>query len=714
MRFGRTCPGIILLSAAALGAAPASPTSLGVERAVAAIRADWAKPGAAAQPNAPGWNAFFDRLKADLDGYANAPDEGARLRSLNSIYQMDVALHGSSWPKAAEVDAPLREWLRPRIALSWAASRLREAVVGLPATADPGVRGNRQQWIRFVDEGVAPALKDYEGAQDVGKRLAALSRLRAVLDNLEGGNKTAPWAPSVSLQRALDDLFDRPNLDATADARSVAPALANDVVTSGPITYKGQTSYVTAGQRTGFGLLASDAGISFYNRQALSTVTPIQDFQRQVSADQKGKRAAKLYQFDATSNNQAQLTIFATLTPEGLSLTPSYQHGIAANVGSVPQADKGLARGLAAVLGLGQGKITQKVYDSAIDKIVSGVVEGSAELAQIKAYQAAAEKNAGLQRFLVGNRTLVAQNIAVKDLTLRSRPEGALIGGIVTWSNAPGQSGADSPEPAEFAAPAPGVTADLHLGSIASNMARGFYTTPKAQQVDNLMLITGKPAPGAPPGLGAQVRENVDFATYMKAVADAQATNDPQVSAIRVVKPKRPPEFAADARGYLVALVHDFSLDVPAPPGSARGGLTGPPAKIYRFVAPEAQIAIELNVVPPGPGGPMRVVGKVREFDPGPGSKVLAIMDDEAKAAKMNGVVSRIAFGQFGNRLKSLPIDVPLDKLNLPPNLRIDSISKLDPSGWMRVVVTPGVAAAAATVAPKLEPTLNPSGPPTE
>lgn len=714
MRFGRMCPGIILLSAAALGSAPASPTSLGVERAVAAIRAEWAKPGAPTQPNAPGWNAFFDRLTADFAAYANAPDERARLIALNHLYQMDLALRGSNWPRAAEVDAPLREWLRPRIALSWAASRLREAVLGIPASADAAVQGNRQKWIKFVDDGVGPALKDYESAQDVGKRLAALSRLHAALDNLEGGNKSAPWTPSINLQRALDDLFDRPNLDATADTRSVAPALANDVVTSGPITYKGQTSYVTAGQRTGFGLLPSDAGISFYNRQAMATVTPILDFQQQVSADQKGRRAAKLYQFDATSTNQAQLTIVATLTPDGLMLTPSYQHGIAANVGSAPQADKGLARGIAAIIGLNQDKITQKVYASAIDRIVAGVVQGSAELSQIKAQEAAAQKNAGLQRFLVGNRTLVAQNIAVKDLSLRSRPEGAVIGGIVTWNHAPGQTGADSPEPAEYATAAPGVTADIHLGSIASNMARGFYTTPQAQGVDNLMVVTSKPVPGAPPTQGTQLRQNVGFADYLKAVADAQAANDPQVQAIRLTKPKRPPEFAADARGYLVALVYDFALDVPAPASAARGGFGSPAAKIYRFRAPNAQIAIELNVVPPGPGGPMRVVGRVQEFDPGPGAQVLAILDDETKAVAMNRLAANIAFGLFGNRLKSLPIDVPLDKLNLPPNLRIDSISKLDPSGWMRVVVTPGVAAAAASLAPKPEPVLNPSGPPME
>ena len=81
----------------ALGAAPAAPSFFEVEKTIQDIRQDWAKPGAAFQPNAPGWNAFFDALLAELRTCGNAQSEGDQLVSLNRIYQMSVALEGVRW-----------------------------------------------------------------------------------------------------------------------------------------------------------------------------------------------------------------------------------------------------------------------------------------------------------------------------------------------------------------------------------------------------------------------------------------------------------------------------------------------------------------------------------------------------------------------------------------------------------------------------------------
>ena len=39
---------------------------------------------------------------------------------------------------------------------------------------------------------------------------------------------------------------------------SISPALSNDVVQNGPVEFKGYISQVTAGPKTGFGLLPSD------------------------------------------------------------------------------------------------------------------------------------------------------------------------------------------------------------------------------------------------------------------------------------------------------------------------------------------------------------------------------------------------------------------------------------------------------------------------
>ena len=51
----------------------------------------------------------------------------------------------------------------------------------------------------------------------------------------------------------MDDLFNRPNLDVTADVATVSPVLEANLVESGPITRKGYTSMVTAGPKTASG-----------------------------------------------------------------------------------------------------------------------------------------------------------------------------------------------------------------------------------------------------------------------------------------------------------------------------------------------------------------------------------------------------------------------------------------------------------------------------
>ncbi|MEO6810937.1 MAG: hypothetical protein ABI353_17640 [Isosphaeraceae bacterium] len=687
--------------ATALGAAPAASTSREVEQSIDQIRAGWAKPGAGEQPNAPGWNAFFDRLNADLGEYAAAKSEDDRLRSLTELHQLTVALRGVGWAPAAEVNENLRAWLRPRVALAWAIRSVRDSVRSLPETGNPSVQGNRDRWLSFTENNLGAALRDYEGASTVLARRDALKRVYGALNSLSTGNQARPWTPSMALENALDDLYNVPNLDATADVHALAPALNQDVVETGPIFFKGQLSYVTAGPKTGFGLLPSDDGIAFFNSQAMTTITPINNFQGQVSEDQKGRRAAKMYYFNATSQNNSELTITAVVRPSGLALAPAYLHSISAAVGSLPIQGKGLTRGVASMIGLNQNKITDKVYDGAIGKIQQGVVDGSSELGAIKANEAAAEKNAKIQQYLVGNDTARYNNLAVTGLSLRSRPEFALIGGTVQWQGANEQVGADAPQPRKFQTSEPGITADLHLGSVLTNLVRGYLQSPAGARVQNLMVVTKKIPPNTPPQEGIATSENVDFETFRTAAATARAAKDPKVMAIRVKTPGVAPEFTADARGYLVALVHDFVLEVPAPEAAMRGGLFGPPAQIYRVSAPNAEFTISFQIEAAKGTLPIRLAGRVEGFDAGPGAQVFAINDDEAKASPLSAFTRVAVLNTFANRLKGQPIDVPLSNLNLG-NYALNSVSPLDPSGWIRLNLVP----AGSTPAPV--PTVQP------
>jgi hypothetical protein len=671
---------------AGLGAAPATPSHTGIDQTIARIRAEWARPGAPAQPNAPGWNTFFDALASDLSSYSTARTEGDRLRALGRLYQMWNALGGVVWRPGIELRQALQTWLQPRVGLAWALRRLTGAIGGLPPTSDADTRANREQWVRFTDDVLGKALREYEGAPTVTAKLAALGRVHAALAELQKGNHAHPWGPAQSLESAVNRLYALDNIDIAADAATAGTWLSRPVVEEGPIYREGLVSHVTAGPRTGFGLLASDDGISFFNSQLMQSQTPITYFNQQMAADPKGRRVTKLYHFDAASADRGEVFVTTTLRPSGLSVDTQTSHNVSANITSSKVPGNGLGRALAAVLGFNQAKITRKVWEGAIGQITQGVYRGSREESAERKTKAEAEENARLRQYLIGNNTLVYRNFAVEHLSLRSRPQFALIGGLVEWRGAGEQRGADLPKPTGFAAPGAGVSADVHLGSLMTNLTRGFLQSDRAKDVKNLMIVTRKVSPGTPLREGIVTTANVDYATFLTAVADAQAVKDPRVLAIRVKRPGRSPEFSADKNGFLVALVHDFSLEIPAPPDAPRA--LGPPSRIYRIEAADAEFAISFRIAAAEEKLPVRLSGRIEGFDPGPRATVYGINDDESKATQLNNFSAALIVGIFAGRLKGQPVDVPLGNVAIP-GFALTDVSPLDPSGWLRVVLKP-------------------------
>ena len=50
-------------------------------------------------------------------------------------------------------------------------------------------------------------------------------------------------------------------------------------------------------------------------------------------------------------------------------------------------------------------------------------------------------------------------------------------------------------QPSWLAVPAPGVSADVHLGSILTSLARGYLQSDNAKGIENVMLLTKKVPP---------------------------------------------------------------------------------------------------------------------------------------------------------------------------------------------------------------------------
>ena len=180
----------------------------------------------------------------------------------------------------------------------------------------------------------------------------------------------------------MNDLFNRPNLDITVDLNTVSPFLNADLVQSGPVERKGYISQVTAGPKTGFGLMSSDDGIAFYNKQLFTSVTPVWDFNNRVASDAQGQRATKLYQFNATTYDWAELTITTVLRGTGLQIWPSYAHNIDAAIGSVPTQGHELGRAIAGLVGMDENGINQKVYEGSIGQFRQEIPREAMEEAQ--------------------------------------------------------------------------------------------------------------------------------------------------------------------------------------------------------------------------------------------------------------------------------------------------------------------------------------------
>jgi hypothetical protein len=671
-------------------AAPAAPTHIGVERTIDPIRQAWTAPGARPEPNADGWNSLFNTLLEQLQSYAQAGDDTGRLTALNRIYEISAALGTVAWPPAERLRAELREWLRPRVRLAWARRRLSDTVASLPPASDPGAQANRTRWVQFVDDELGVALRDYDGAQTVQQRLVALKRLHETLASLDQQNQGQQsqgrtWPPSWELEAAMNDLFNRPNLDIAADTATVAPVFEAALVTTGPVTRKGYTSMVTAGPKTGFGLIPLDGGIGFYNSQSMVSVTPIHDFQQQIAQDPQGQRAANLYYFGATTYDWSNLTVTAVVTPEGLSLSPSSTHNINAAISSAPTAGHGLGRGIAALIGMDQETIRQKVYEGALPKFQEQIPQEAQEEALERISVEQAQRNADLRsKYLIGNDTAAVRDFLIRQLSMASRPHAIFVGGRFEWRGAPDQRGADMPQPPKLASTIdPGVTADLHLGSLMTSAAAGIWQQDRVRSVQNLVIQTRAVPSGTPPKDAVNVTPNMSFADYVKAVDAARNARDPKVQALRVIRPEHPPEFSTDARGYLVALIRDFQLDAPAPDPQAGGNLLGVPAKILRFKSPLVEVAISYELDTSTPGA-TRLKGRIQGFNPGTTGEVIAINDDENQGKPLTRFQSALVMTGLGGKVRSQNIDVSLDQLNLP-GFRIASVSPMDPSGWARI-----------------------------
>lgn len=674
-------------TAGALFAGPVTPSYFAVEEAIAGVRSAWSNAQGDDIRRAEGWDAITQAVEQGLQDFTTASDEAGRQAALTRLSRLADALRVSAWPPAVQLRADLDSWLRPRMSLVEASRQLAESLRSLPAASSPEVAANRERWAS-LDQRLSEALRSYESSTDAADRAAALDELRSTLDLLNTAGRQQAWTPAITLQQALASLFERPNVEAIADLPSVTPFLSQPVVFSEILYYKGQTSYITPGVRTGFGLLPNNDGLSFYNSQLAHSVTPVRGFQEQVAADDRGRFLTKLYQLSATIYNTSDARVFITVQPRpgGISINPQPTNNIDAQIDSqkLPGHHPHITRSAISLVGFGQERIENEIYENGIGQIRQEAATSSLEVARYRAAEAQAKLNSQATQYLVGERRIEVGPIALANAELRSQPSFVGVRGKILDRGDSSQLGADFPLPATFGSPAAGVTADLHLPSALTNVLAGQFRSAEVQAVENLLVET-RPADSDEPPL--QTRQNVDFEAHLDAIRRAQELNNAGAQAMRVFRPGRPPEFTADRDGNLVAVIRDFKVDLPAPAAATRGGLAGPPARVYRIISPNASVTLTFKVIPGTLGGPIEVEANIVSFDPGRDAQVLAINEDENDARRLNALTSSVILGALRTQFIGRTIRQTIDPMDLQ-GFAVESVSDLHPTGWMRVILT--------------------------
>ncbi len=690
---------LAIATAFLMGASPAPPTYQGVQRAVDASLKVLSDGGPAYQPAVVQWTTYFEGLENDLKACSAASTTQARSESFGKLRQKSAELAASNWPAARHVAEELNAWLSPRLTLAAWEDYLIYSIAALPPAKSPEQESGRKGWVSFVRDELDSAMSQFESAPTVIARAQARDRLEFLIDSLTERLHDKAWAPGVSLSQSLGSLYRQPNVVVRADLSTVAPLFNHDVAVTGEVDYKGQRSFVTAGARTGFGLENRDDGIGFINSQLMTSITPVSGFNEEMAArDARAARATQMYYFSATTRDDSELTIHTVLKPTGLVIWPSYKHNVNASIDAAPVQGGGGKRLVASLIGMNRQAIVEKVYEGAIGPIRQNVDQDAMELGTIKTNEAAAERNAALSKYLPGNGSVVVGDVVLQEAAFRSRSNYVEAAGRIQPATEAPHRGATAPMPADLNTVESGVVAVVNLPTVLTNVVPHIVHS-RYGDVQNLMIIVKPVPPGTPPKEGIKIQTNVDYASYLKAVEEVSASGAAKATAIRIIVPKRLPEFAADAKGNLAILVHDLAVEFPAPKQKgAFQNLLGSEAKVYRLTSPLAEFAFDFEASPDAPTGGLHVKAKLVDFDAGEKAQILAINDDETKGKPLTAISKGLILQGFELALQAKPIDTSVPRFTNKVELR--EASKLDPTGWMKVVVTPNLNA------PALEPAV--------
>lgn len=657
------------------------------------------------------------KLEDDLAKVVSSRSLDDRANAYQAL-QADAA-QWAAWapydPVAADVSNALVQWVSPRLRAAQYGISVRDTI----ARGDYGVTDAHRQLYTEVIAPLIESIEDYEAAKTAGQRFEAREKLRELIAQLQIRQQTTPWLDAASIIETVKSRWQSPNMLVTVTAEGLRPLLDRGIVTPDPVFYKGRTSYVTPRERYGYGLIPSADAVSFYIRQAMTSVTPVTDFEQQVQANRGGRILTRAYALGNTIQNDSLLTMSFAIRPSGMAMSPSYQNNARPNLSVTPRQGGGLTRAFIGLAGMDRQAIANQIYSRSIGQIQSETETNSLELGQMRANEAAAQLNGAIMPYRRGPNTFSYQKFLVDRVLTRTEPTHIHAEARLEYEF----PGLETIGPIDVAPPldpvdARHVTAAIHIPNLLENIASNYLADLAARGPTTIGFMPDRDGDGV-----LEIDVNGDDLHFRSALEEnARISGKPAGAALEPDKPlaaislgdkKIVPHFTVSDKGNLIMLLRDVRVDVASPALTLM--TAGRFGNAVRIDTPSAEVEIAFVKQPATADQPEKLALKVLTVTLDPKARIFTF-DEPGKEPKEVGTFRKIGLVSAATAvMTSRPFDLPLDALRLGDRVRVVKIDTLGSLGWFQFVLDvdqllyqlgqPG-AASPATVPTVAQPTI--------
>ena len=619
-------------------------------------------------------------------------------------------------PVAADVANALNQWISPRLqALRYGIS-VRDTI----ARGDYWITDAHRQNYAELAVPLVTALEDYEAAKTTAQRFEAREKIRDLIAQLQTRLQTTPWPDASAIIETIKSRWESPNLLLTVTAEGLRPLLDRGIVTPDPVFYKGRTSYVTPRERYGYGLIPSNDSIAFYIRQAMTSVTPVTDFEQQVQANRGGRVLTRAYALGNTIQNDSLLTMSFAIRPSGVAMSPSYQNNVRPNLSVTPRQGGGLTRAFMGLAGMDRQAIADQIYSRSIGQIQSEAETSSLEQGQMRANEAAAQLNGAMMPYRRGPNAFSYRQFLVDRVLTRTEPTHVHAEARLAYE----YPGFETIGPIDVAPPldpvdARYVTTAIHIPNLLENIASNYLAELASRGPTTIGFMPDQDGDGV-----LEIEINGDDLHFRSALEEnARIARKPEGAALEPGKPlaaislgdkKIVPHFTVSDKGNLVMLLREVRVDIASPALTLMTGARF--GNAVRIDTPSAEVEIAFVQLPATADLPERLALKVLTVTLDPKARIYSF-EEPGKAPREVSTLRKIGLVSAATAvMTSRTIDLPLDALRLADQVRVVSLDPLGSLGWFQFVVDveqvlnqlgqPGATPPTTIPAPAFQPTI--------